>query len=81
MVAVLFAEMQFFDKHVQISVMAAALLVVTLGPSGSLHDAFDSRQAYAYTAEIAGFGERWPGSPGHKKTEDLIRQVLQRDGA
>ncbi len=45
-----------------------------------LHDAFNSRQAFAYTAQIAGFGERWPGSPGHKKTEDLIRQVLQKDG-
>ncbi len=47
----------------------------------SLHDAFDSKQAYAYTAQVAGFGERWPGSPGHKKTEDLIHTVLQRDGA
>jgi hypothetical protein len=37
----------------------------------SLQDAFDSQKAYAYTAEIAGFGERWPGSPGHQKTEDL----------
>jgi len=46
-----------------------------------LHDGFNSKQAYAYTAQIAGFGERWPGSPGHKKTEDLIHQVLQRDGA
>ncbi len=49
--------------------------------SPSLHDAFSSQQAYAYTAEVAGLGERWPGSPGHKKTEDLIHQVLQRDGA
>ena len=81
MVAVLYAEMQSVDKYLQILVMAAALLVATPGPAGSLHDAFDSRQAYAYTAEIAGFGERWPGSPGHKKTENLIRQVLQKDGA
>jgi Zn-dependent M28 family amino/carboxypeptidase len=44
-----------------------------------LHDAFNSQQAYAYTAQIAGFGERWPGSPGHKKTENLIHQVLQKD--
>ena len=29
---------------------------------------------------MQGFGERWPGSPGHKKTENLIRQVLQKDG-
>lgn len=47
----------------------------------SLHDSFDSKQAYAYTAEVTGLGERWPGSPGHKKTEDIIHQVLRRDGA
>src|SRR6267143_1989484 len=63
--------------------MIAALVVASVSPaaSSSLHDAFNSRQAYAYTAEVAGFGERWPGSPGHKKTEDLIHQILQRDGA
>src|SRR5579864_501433 len=62
--------------------MAAALMsgAVQAAPT-TLHDAFDAKQAYAYTAEVAGFGERWPGSPGHKKTEDLIHQVLQRDGA
>src|ERR1700733_11716941 len=47
----------------------------------SLHDAFDSKQTYAYMAQIAGFGERWPGSPGHTKTEDPIHQVLKKDGA
>ena len=59
-------------------------LAVALTPSmraASLHEAFDAQQAYAYTATVAGFGERWPGSPGHKKTEDLIRQVLQKNGA
>jgi Zn-dependent M28 family amino/carboxypeptidase len=81
MVAVLYAEMQSVDKYVQISVMVGALLAATTVPSVSLHDSFDSRQAYAYTAEVASFGERWPGSPGHKKTEDLIRQILQKDGA
>lgn len=49
--------------------------------AATLHDRFNSQQAYAYTAQIAAFGERWPGSPGHKKTEDLIHQVLQKDGA
>jgi glutaminyl-peptide cyclotransferase len=81
LVAVLYAVMQSFYRYVQISVMVGALLAATPVPSISLHDAFDSRQAYAYTAEIAGFGERWPGSPGHKKTENLIRRVLQKDGA
>jgi glutaminyl-peptide cyclotransferase len=52
-----------------------------LAASVQLHDAFNSQQAYVFTAEIAGYGERWPGSPGHKKTEDLIHQVLQKDGA
>jgi glutaminyl-peptide cyclotransferase len=47
----------------------------------SLHDAFNARQAYAYTTQVAAFGERWPGSPGHGKTEALIHQVLQKDGA
>ena len=49
--------------------------------SGSLHDAFNGQQAYDYTAQVAGFGERMPGSPGHQKTEDLIHQVLKKDGA
>jgi len=63
--------------------MIAALVVASVSPaaSSSLQDAFNSRQAYAYTAEVAGFGERWPGSPGHKKTEDLIPQILQENGA
>ncbi len=47
----------------------------------SIHDAFNSQQAYNYTAQVARFGERWPGSPGHQKTQDLIRSVLKKDGA
>lgn len=54
---------------------------VRASPAPSLHDAFNAQQAYAYTAEVSGFGERWPGSPGHQKTEDLIHQVLQKEGA
>jgi len=61
-------------------VLAAAVLLARTG-SAALHDSFNSFGAYGYTAQIAGFGERWPGSPGHKKTEALIRQVLQKDGA
>jgi len=49
--------------------------------AATLHERFNAQQAYTYTAQIAAFGERWPGSPGHKKTEDLIHQVLQKDGA
>jgi Zn-dependent M28 family amino/carboxypeptidase len=58
----------------------AAVFIVS-AHAAPLHERFKAQQAYAYTAQIAGFGERWPGSPGHKKTEDLIHQVLQKDGA
>lgn len=58
------------------------VLFVSAFPAGlALHDAFNPQQAYAYTAQITGFGERWPGSAGHKKTEDLIHLVLQKDNA
>jgi glutaminyl-peptide cyclotransferase len=73
--------MHSLARYLQISVTVGALSASTPASSSSLHEAFDPHQAYAYTAEIAGFGERWPGSPGHKKTENLIRQVLQKDGA
>jgi hypothetical protein len=59
---------------------AAALGFAIPQAPNSLHQAFNSRQAYAYTAQVAGFGERWPGSPGHNKTEELIRRTLQKDG-
>ncbi len=66
----------------RLSVLAFITLLAAISVAAeTLHDAFNSQQAYAYTAEVAGFGERWPGSPGHQKTEDLIHQVLQRDGA
>jgi glutaminyl-peptide cyclotransferase len=47
----------------------------------TLHDAFNAQQAFAYTARVAGFGERWPGSAGHRQTEALIEQTLRRDRA
>ena len=59
----------------------AAIVIFGCAAAITLHDAFNAEQAYAYTANVAGYGERWPGSPGHKKTEDLIHQVLQKDGA
>src|SRR5579872_1271015 len=58
-----------------------AAIFVLSARAATLHERFNAQQAYAYTAKITGFGERWPGSPGHKKTEDLIRQVLQKNGA
>lgn len=60
--------------------LAAVSTVLSLAPP-PLHDAFDAQQAYFYMAQVAGFGERPPGSPGHKKTQDLIQQVLKKDGA
>src|ERR1035441_9319511 len=60
--------------------LTAAFLAASLQSGTSLHDSFNSQQAFAYTAQVAGFGERWPGSPGHKKTENLIHQVLQKNG-
>jgi Zn-dependent M28 family amino/carboxypeptidase len=66
----------------QLGLIAASVMANAIpAPSTSLHDAFNSQQAYAYTAKIAGLGERWPGSPGHQMTENLIHQVLQKDGA
>ena len=61
--------------------LAATVLLAVPSYTASLHEAFNAQQSYAYTAKIAGFGERPPGSAGHRKTEELIRQVLQKDGA
>jgi glutaminyl-peptide cyclotransferase len=64
-----------------LAICLLALVTVAPLPAASLHDSFSGPQCFAYTAEVAGFGERWPGSPGHQKTEDLIHQVLEKDGA
>ena len=66
---------------VQRALIAAFLLLGQGAPAASLHDAYSAAAAYAYTARVAGFGERWPGSPGHRKTQDLIKQVLVKNGA
>jgi glutaminyl-peptide cyclotransferase len=60
--------------------LIAAVFVIS-AQAATLHERFNAQQAYAYTAETAVFGERWPGSTGHKKTEDLIHRVLQKNGA
>lgn len=66
--------------------IAATLLAVALAafaapkPKPQLYQAFNGEQCYRYTAQIVGFGERWPGSPGHKETEALIDRVVSRDG-
>jgi glutaminyl-peptide cyclotransferase len=61
--------------------MIGILLLGAGATPASLHDAFSAAAAYSYTAKVAGFGERWPGSPGHQKTQDLVRQVLTKNGA
>jgi glutaminyl-peptide cyclotransferase len=67
---------------IQLGVLVAMALGSAIPQASiSLHQAFDSRQAYAYTAQVASFGERWPGSPGHNKTEELVHRTLQKDGA
>lgn len=63
------------------SLKLGLLVFVVSAQAATLHERFNAQKAYAYTAQIAAFGERWPGSPGHKKTEDLIHQVMQKDGA
>src|SRR6185369_6099970 len=50
-------------------------------PATPLYDAFDAAKAFAYTSQVAAFGERNPGSPGHQKTRDLIHDVLTKNGA
>ena len=62
-----------------LTVALAALPAI--GFAATPYEAYNPQQAFAYTAKIAGFGERWPGSPGHQKTEDLIHEVLKKDGA
>jgi len=67
----------------KVGVALVALLVQGLGAAAptTLHDAYSAQAAYGYTAKVAGFGERWPGSPGHQKTQDLVKQVLTKNGA
>jgi len=62
---------------------ALTLLIFTGGwaAAPTLHDAFDAKNAFAYTSQVVSFGERWPGSPGHQKTQALIKRVLTKDGA
>src|SRR4051812_8912874 len=69
-------------RAVSFSVVLACLAGCGGGAAApSLHDAFDAKRAFGYTSQVVSFGERWPGSDGHKKTEALIREVLTRDGA
>src|SRR5262249_30139806 len=61
---------------------AFAILLACGGRAAApaLHEAFDAKKCFEYTAQVVGFGERWPGSPGHEKTQALIKEVLTRDG-
>jgi Zn-dependent M28 family amino/carboxypeptidase len=67
--------------NARVSLLVASILLTSpIAAQTSLHDAFDAKKCYAYTAQIAGFGERQPGQPGHQKVEDLIHQVLKATG-
>jgi len=67
--------------NARVSLLVVSVLLTTpIAAQTSLHDAFDAKKCYAYTAQIAGFGERQPGQPGHQKTEDLIQQVIKATG-
>jgi Zn-dependent M28 family amino/carboxypeptidase len=73
------AMMKPFKPILLLMLAAAGAYSMTAGTS--LHEQFDSAQSFAYTRQVAGFGERWPGSPGYEKTRALIQQVLKKDGA
>jgi glutaminyl-peptide cyclotransferase len=68
-------------RALSLAVVTVSVALTAMAAAPTLHDAFDSAQAYAYTKQVVAFGERWPGSPGHQKTEDLIHAVLARTGA
>jgi glutaminyl-peptide cyclotransferase len=68
-------------RAVSLTARTAVAALAAIAAAPALHDAFDAAQAYAYTKQVVDFGERWPGSPGHQKTEDLIHAVLARTGA
>jgi glutaminyl-peptide cyclotransferase len=40
----------------------------------------DGERAMRYVREQVALGERWPGSPGHKKLHEYLRAQLKRDG-
>src|SRR5262245_45618714 len=68
-------------RQMAVLLLLSGALLSAQAPAGSLHDSFNAKQAFAYTAQVAGFGERPPGSPGHQKTQALIKQVLTKNGA
>jgi Zn-dependent M28 family amino/carboxypeptidase len=42
---------------------------------------FSGPKAFEYTREVVSFGQRTPGSTGHKRVEELILNRLKEDGA
>jgi Zn-dependent M28 family amino/carboxypeptidase len=69
------------SDHRYVKLIVGLLAGTMLCSAATLHEAYSPKQAYDYTAQVVGFGERWPGSPGHQKTEELIRRVLRKNGA
>ena len=61
---------------------ALLLLFVCVRPlSADAPAQFNGQQALDYTRAIVSFGERVPGSPAHRRTEEYILSELKKDGA
>jgi len=74
--------MSSFVSRAGSAVLGVALcLTVGHAAPASLHESYSGQAAYNYTAQVAGFGERFPGSPGYLKTQALIKDVLKKNGA
>lgn len=67
--------------RIQAALMICLSFSPALAAARPLHQAFNSQQAYEYTGQIAGIGERWPGSQGHQRAEEFIRRILEKDHA
>ncbi len=74
--------MSSFTRRAGCAVLCVLSCVAALrAVPASLHESYSGQAAYNYTAQVAGFGERFPGSPGYLKTQELIKQVLKKNGA
>lgn len=60
--------------------LSGLLLLTASLSAATLHEDYNPSKAFAYTQQVVNFGERWPGSPGHAKTEALIRSVVSKAG-
>ncbi len=61
-------------------ILSGLLLLTASLSAATLHENYSPAKAFAYTQQVVNFGERMPGSAGHRKTEDLIRSVVTKAG-